>query len=753
MLSIQRSWVNQFLAWILPFAFGAALAEGLAFAVFNEISLGLTSAVMLMCGVMLVYARRFALHNDITRSVAISCGALLASAILIALFQPTLFPALIFVPLMVAALALPYTNDQLLRWLLAASWLASMLVALASGPSYAHNNQITPNWFVAGFQLTSLSIAVALVLLLLWQYRRRLTAVLLQTRAAEQRYSLAAQGANDGLWDWDLISNVVYFSTRWKSMLGYTDAQIGETPADWLTRLHPDDRPRVEAELAVHLDHLTPHFESEYRICDVHGRYRWMLCRGLAVRDANGIATRMAGSQTDITARKLIEDQLRRDALHDTLTGIANRAHFLDRLEWVLARMKREPGYGCTVLFADLDRFKVVNDSLGHGRGDDLLVQVVQRWQTCLRPSDTFARLGGDEFTILLDGVTTVSGATLVADRLQAALKSPFTLDGVDVFTSASIGIALCTSPNLRPEEVLRDADSALYHAKARGKACYALFDQAMYQEAITRLQLETELRHGIERREFVVFYQPIVSLEHDALTGFEALVRWQHPQRGLVMPNEFIPLAEETGLISQLGMQVLYEACRQARIWASQSAYPPPTVSVNVSGAQLVQPDFAAQVRACISNTQVDPRLLCIEITESIMMENARVAADMLQQIRALGVRIAIDDFGTGYSSLGVLRQMPIDTLKIDRGFLQSVGTDHGHGQLVQTIIHLAHNLGMDVVAEGIESETQLRYLRTIGCDRGQGYLFARPQALAELAPLLTRPQISIAALTAISA
>ncbi len=723
------TYLAQFIAWIVPGAFCAAIVEGIACLWFGSAAAGITGVIMLCCAVLLLRTCAYVQQRRITTAVRLMCASLLIANISIALVQPALFPALVFVPLLVAALALPYTDEQTLSKLLVACWLTTIWVGLVSELPQPLVPAAAPTWFTRSFRQSSLALAVALVLLLLWQYRRRLTATLQQTQAAEERYSLAAQGANDGLWDWDLCTNTVYFSPRWKAMLGYAPGDIGTSPHEWLERVHPDDQARVLAELAVHNDKLTSHFESEHRIRDVHGRYRWVLSRGLAVRDSRGTATRIAGSQTDITSRKQVEEQLRHDALHDSLTGLVNRQYFLDRLGWVLARMKRQPAAGCAVLFADLDRFKMINDSLGHGVGDELLISVVRRWQSCLRPQDTFARLGGDEFTILLDGIIAMEDAIQVAERLHAALNDPFTLAGSDIFTSASIGITLCTSADLRPEELLRDADSALYRAKAQGKARYVVFDETMHADVIARLHLEMELRRGIERGEFVVHYQPIVSMRNGMISSFEALVRWQHPERGLLPPSDFIPLAEETGLIQQLGKSVLQAACRQARTWELQFPdHPHFTMSVNVSGAQFSQPDFVTQLQACLAETQLQPNRLCIEITESVMMEHAAVVADMLRRVRSLGVPIAIDDFGTGYSSLGVLHQLPIDTLKIDRGFLRCVGTGDRRGLMVATIVTLAHNLQLDVIAEGIETDTQLEYMRELSCDFGQGYLFAQP-------------------------
>ncbi|MBI2072681.1 MAG: diguanylate cyclase, partial [Gemmatimonadetes bacterium] len=369
-------------------------------------------------------------------------------------------------------------------------------------------------------------------------------------RESEERYALAASGATDGIWDWDLRSGVAYFSSRWKGILGYGEDELGRVPDEWLKRIHADDLPRVKVELATHGEARTPHLESEHRLLHKDGTYRWVLVRGLAVRDQRGEAYRMAGSLTDISDRKKAEEQLIHDALHDPLSNLPNRAFFMTLLDRAIKRTRRRSEYLFAVLFVDLDRFKLVNDSLGHGVGDQLLAAISLRLKSCVRPGDVVARLGGDEFTILLEDIRGVNDATRVAERIQAELKEPFIFDGREVFTSASIGIALSTAGHERPEYFLRDADTAMYRAKTRGKARYEMFDEAMHARAVAQLQLETDLRRALERAEFRVRYQPIVVLSSGQITGFEALVRWQHSERGLIAPGEFIPIAEETGLI-----------------------------------------------------------------------------------------------------------------------------------------------------------------------------------------------------------
>jgi diguanylate cyclase (GGDEF)-like protein/PAS domain S-box-containing protein len=439
----------------------------------------------------------------------------------------------------------------------------------------------------------------------------------------------------------------------------------------------------------------------------------------------------------DISRRKEMEERLLHDAFHDALTGLPNRALFMDHLRLAVERAKRpKKRYLFAVLFLDLDRFKVINDSLGHTMGDQVLVATAARIQQCLRHLDTVARFGGDEFAVLLDGVEGVNDTIRVAQRLQRELTTPINVGGHEVFTSVSIGIALSNTGYERPEDVLRDADTAMYRAKAAGKSRYEIFDTGMHSRAVALLKLETDLRRAVEREEFVVHYQPIVSLFDDSIQGFEALVRWRHPERGLVTPSEFIPVSEETGLIIPLGRWVLREACRQMhQLQAASSAPRPLSLSVNLSGKQFMQPDLVGQVKQILAETDFDPHRLHLEITESSVIENTETVTEMLLQLRALGIRLSMDDFGTGYSSLSYLHRFPIHTLKIDRSFVS--GGD-GENEIVRTIIMLARNMGMDIVAEGVETKEQLAYLKELKCEYGQGFLFSRALDLDTACKLL---------------
>ena len=557
-------------------------------------------------------------------------------------------------------------------------------------------------------------------------------------RESEERYALAARGANDGLWDWNLLTGAVYFSPRWKAMLGFQENEIEDRLEEWLDRIHDADRDRVKQEIDAHQKGLTPHFESEHRLLHKDGGFRWMLSRGLAVHDATGKTLRMAGSQTDITERKV----------SDPLTGLPNRLLFIDRLGRLIRHSKRHKNHLFAVLFLDLDGFKMINDSLGHLIGDQLLVGVAARLEKCLRSSDTVARLGetftvarlgGDEFTILLDDIKEPADANRAAERLMKALAPPFVLAGKEIFTSISIGIAMSNTAYEEPEDLLRDADTAMYRAKSLGKARFEVFDADMRASVMARLQLETDMRRALERHEFRNVYQPIVALESGRIVGFEALMRWQHPTRGMIGPEEFIFVAEETGLIRDLGWWSLREACRQMSTWRTRSkAYLDLTMSVNVSAKQLLQPHLVDEMSKLLRETALPPEALKLEITESAVMADPAAAAEMLQQIKSLGVRLAIDDFGTGYSSLSYLHRFPLDTLKIDRSFISGAADGSDGMEIARTIMPMAKNLRLDVVAEGVETIEQVGLLRRLQCKYAQGYYFSKPLAPEEVPPLL---------------
>jgi diguanylate cyclase (GGDEF)-like protein/PAS domain S-box-containing protein len=541
-------------------------------------------------------------------------------------------------------------------------------------------------------------------------------------RESEERYALAARGANDGLWDWKLATSEVYFSTRWNQMLGYPERDRRSDPEEWFSLIHPADRDRVKAEIAAHREGATPEFSSEYRMRHKNSGYIWVLSRGIAVRNSEGTAIRMAGSQTDITEGKVA----------DPLTTLPNRLYFVDKLEYSIEAARHSGGL-FAVLFIDMDRFKLINDSLGHAAGDELLNGVARRLRSSVRAGwedrqSVVARLGGDEFAILLGDVRNSADPASVAQRILDRLESPFRLDGRQVFASVSIGIALSSSGDT-PEDLLRNADTAMYQAKARGKARFAVFDEGMRERAVARLEIDTGLRKAIDAGQLVLHYQPEVSVCGQRIVGYEALVRWNHPELGIRPPSEFIPVAEESDLIVHLGRWVLKEACRQMAEWHTRFAFDPPlTISVNVSPRHLNGAGLVEDVERVLAETGLDPGCLKLEVTESSIMQDPETALATLRRLKLMRIGLEIDDFGTGYSSLSYLQRLPFDTVKIDRSFIRELGTGAESSEIVRTIVELARSLEMGVVAEGVETEDQFQKVTTLGCEYVQGYYFAKP-------------------------
>ncbi len=522
-------------------------------------------------------------------------------------------------------------------------------------------------------------------------------------------------------------------------LVGHTEPEL--LTMDFQSVTHPESLGAALAGVDRLLRGDAPTCQMEMRFVHKTGRPVWASLSLSAANNASQESAPLIFQIQDITDRKRAEEQLVHSALHDTLTGLPNRALFMDHLKLAIERSKRRDDRLFALLFLDLDRFKVVNDSLGHMIGDQLLVGIARRLETHLRPGDTVARLGGDEFTILLEDINDIEEATQIAGRLQAELSAPFNLCGREVFTTVSIGIAPSSLGYAQPEDVLRDADTAMYRAKSLGKARYALFDKAMHSRAVDIMQLETDLRRAVEREEFVVHYQPIISLENFTVAGFEALARWQHPERGLLGPEHFIHMAEEMGLITALGDQILVAACRQMKSWQEENAaHQKLSVSVNISSQQFTHERLVERIEEVLRETGLDARSLKLEITENLVMESIESATALMHRLRALGVRLSIDDFGTGYSSLSYLHRFPIDTLKIDRSFVADMSGNNENSEIVRTILMLARNLGMDVVAEGVETHEQLSLLRESFCEYGQGFFFCKPVPAAEAGRLLAQ-------------
>jgi diguanylate cyclase (GGDEF)-like protein/PAS domain S-box-containing protein len=553
-------------------------------------------------------------------------------------------------------------------------------------------------------------------------------------RASEERYSLAARGANDGIWDWDLKNLAFYVAPRWKEMLGFSENEIEPDCADWLSRVHPEDREKLRTQLELRLNDGGPNeFISEHRVRQKDGTHKWMLNRAVVLRSPDGKALRMAGSQSDVTLNKTF----------DALTSLPNRILFVESIARALELRKKGSTQSFCVMFIDLDRFKSINDSLGHCHGDQVLIEAARRLERVVHSraergqstADVVARLGGDEFAILIGHAMNQEQTTTLASGIEAALSEPLNLGGRSVALSASIGIAFWNPDYELPEEMLRDADTAMYWAKNRGRARTQIFDAHMRAEMVDRLELENDLRLAVGRGELIVEYQPVFHLPEAGsecfgprLRGFEALVRWRHPSRGLVMPAQFIPVAEENGFIVPLGEFVLREACATMKRW--QELYPSETpldISVNLSPRQLREPNLIHRIDAILKQIGFDPRYLRLEITESVLIDELPSVLTSLNGLKEMGISLEIDDFGTGYSSLSYLTLLPCQTLKIDRAFVMNILEDMHSVEVVRAILALAQNLRMNVIAEAIETQAQLDLLRSLGCRLGQGFYLGR--------------------------
>ena len=549
---------------------------------------------------------------------------------------------------------------------------------------------------------------------------------------SEQRYALALRGANDGIWDWELPSNAVYLSDRCFEIFGLEPGAEGFVHAGLIRSLfHPDDRERVLDNYEMHLSGRSPAINVELRVRHADGSYRWILSRGVATfeRNADGdlVATRLAGSLTDLTERS---------AYYDALTGLPGRHLLMEQLERAIGSVKRNPSYSFSLLFGDLNRFKIINDSLGHSVGDALLIEVAHRLERTLRPGDMVARWGGDEFVVLLDGSDQVQART-VAERLRWAVAQPIELGGVETFTELSIGLVSSELSHQTADDYLRAADTAMYVAKTLNSGV-AAYDLAMREDALNRMETSNALRRAINGQELRAHYQPILCLETGRMLSLEALVRWQHPTRGLIPPGDFIPIAEETGLIVPLGEWMLEESCRQLREWLDAGVVETQfSINVNLAGAHLRQPKLPEQVLETLQRYGLEPSQINLEITESSVIGSHDGVIEVLEQLRDLGIRLHLDDFGTGYSSLSYLQRLPIHTLKIDQSFLRSIQHQRDR-EIVGAVVGLAKALELNVVCEGIETLEHHEWLRGLGCPCGQGYFYARPGPAAVIEDLL---------------
>ncbi|HEY9644025.1 MAG TPA: EAL domain-containing protein [Coleofasciculaceae cyanobacterium] len=551
-------------------------------------------------------------------------------------------------------------------------------------------------------------------------------------RESEQRYATLAAAAPVGIFCTDTDGNCFYVNHRWCAIAGLTaEESVGQ---GWMTGLHPEDRDRITTEWYESVQEKRS-FRLEYRFQQSDGTVVWVFGQTVAERDSDGQITGYVGTITDITELKQAQELIIYNALYDPLTDLPNRTLLVERLQLAINRARRVETYRYAVLFLDLDRFKVINDSLGHLVGDQILKSIAQKLKTYLRAADLVARLGGDEFVILLEDIAGLEEVIQITERILADCQIPLTLNEYEMSISTSIGIVLSEKSYRQASDLIRDADIAMYQAKAQGRSSYKIFDADMHTIALKRLTLESDFRKALEREEFIVYYQPIVDISGDRLFGFEALVRWQHPTRGFISPAEFIPIAEETGLIVPLDSWVFRTACQQLGTWKAQyAARFPLKVSINLSAQDLRKASLIEDIDRVLAETGLEGDSIALEITESMLIEDINRTIDLLDQLKARKIRISIDDFGTGYSSLNYLHRFPADNLKIDRSFVGQMLEGNRNYQVVSTIITLSNQLGLAVVAEGIETPQQLQWLRQLGCELGQGYLFSKPLAAHEI-------------------
>ena len=553
-------------------------------------------------------------------------------------------------------------------------------------------------------------------------------------RLSQERFQLITRATSDAIWDWNLWTDELWWNEGFQKLFGYSGDEIGSDLSSWSERIHPDDAERVSRDIHRHIESGKHNWTDEYRFRRRDGSYAFVIDRGYVVYNSEDNPVRMLGSMMDVTERKSLEDQLTHQALHDPLTKIANRALFKDRVDHVLSKLARSKTE-LAVLFLDLDNFKAINDSLGHAAGDKLLVCVAERLQDCLRNADTAARLGGDEFAVLVESMYRHDEAMMIAERILSVFRQPFVIEGKEIYVATSIGIAGNSSEAPSSEELLRNADLAMYLAKSQGKGKYVVFEAKMHEALMERIELEEELRRGIEERQFVIHYQPILDLGSNKMVGMEALVRWMHPRLGLLAPMKFIPLAEETNLIVPLGEWILAEACRQVQSWRNEyHGDLDVSVTVNISIRQFQQKELVDIVSRSLEDSGLPARSLILEITESFMMQDTEATIAKLHELKKIGVRLAIDDFGTGYSSLSYLQRFPIDILKIDKSFIDKLGQGREGNAVTRAIIMMGDSLNLKTIAEGIEHPEQIDELQLLGCESGQGFHFAKPLTVSDM-------------------
>ncbi len=611
-------------------------------------------------------------------------------------------------------------------------------------------------------QWNGIALAALGILVIYQQFRMYLARR--ESERREELFQIVTENAADMIALVDVKGHRLYNSPAYKRILGYSAAELSETSS--FEQIHLEDRFKV-LEAAREARSTGVGKKLEYRIRHKDGTWRVLESMASTIRNEKGEVAKLVIVNRDVTERKRAEEELEHNSFHDALTGLPNRRLFLDRLQHLFARARRNPERQHAVLLVDLDGFKTFNDTMGHALGDRVIVEIGQRLGACLRHDDTISRpqfenstldavlsrMGGDEFTILLEEVSDPSNAMRVAERILAAVAEPILVEGREVRTSASVGIALSKPTHQRAEDLLMDADVAMRRAKAMGGARCEVFDEAVHTRAVNRLKLESELRGALEKREFRVHYQPILDLEAGQIAGFETLLRWQHPEQGLISPYKFIAAAEDTGLLVSVGQWVIVQACQQLRTWdnagdskigTENSPLPPISISVNVSARQLADPRFVSGLQATLQQTGIDPSRLLLEMTEDVVAADAKLTVTVLSHLKQLRVGVILDDFGTGNSSLSGLTQFPIEALKIDRSLVAGMLIDRGTRDVVELIMLLAHKLKLKVIAEGIESSRQYDYLHGLACEQGQGYFFS-PPVEAKTAEQLLRQRMPV--------